>query len=62
MITVDPSRCPQDHRCPMIPRCPKGAISQDGFGLPRIDPAKCVQCGLCVRSCPRQAMRIAGGK
>jgi ferredoxin len=57
MITVDPSRCPQNHRCPMIPRCPKGAISQDGFGLPRIDAAKCIGCGLCVRSCPMQAMR-----
>jgi len=41
----------------MIPRCPKGAIIQDGFGLPKIDAAKCIGCGLCVRSCPMHAMR-----
>jgi len=57
MISVDASRCPQDHRCPMIAKCPQGAISQDGISLPKIDPKKCIGCGLCVRSCPRMAMR-----
>jgi len=28
--------------------CPVGAITQSGFGLPVIDPEKCIECGKCV--------------
>ena len=36
-LVVDKNRCPQNHRCPLISICPQQAISQTGFGLPRID-------------------------
>ena len=45
--TIDPLRCPQNHRCPLIELCPAGAISQQGFSLPQIDPAE---------NCGRQAI------
>lgn len=36
--------------------CPKHAISQridnEGFWYPVVDPSKCVDCGLCDRTCP----------
>lgn len=37
--------------------CPKDAISvvrYDGFDYPRIDPQKCVECGLCTKVCAFQ--------
>jgi ferredoxin len=43
--------CPQNHRCPLVRLCPKGAISQDGNGLPKVDDSKCTECGICVRNC-----------
>ena len=58
-ITVNPQKCPQNHRCPMIPICPAGAISQKGNALPEIDPEKCIECGKCVRHCGRQAVHKA---
>lgn len=39
-LVVDKNRCPQNHRCPLISICPQQAISQTGFGLPRIDSDK----------------------
>lgn len=37
--------------------CPKGAISfptdEEGFWYPKVDPAKCVNCGLCDKVCPQ---------
>lgn len=35
----------------MIPHCPVGAITQDGYGLPEIDPGKCIECGKCEDIC-----------
>ena len=55
-LTIDPVLCPQNHRCPLIAICPVGAISQEGFALPKIDPALCIECGKCVRHCGRQAV------
>lgn len=38
-------------------RCPRGAIDMipdsEGFAVPRINSAVCVECGLCVRACPQ---------
>lgn len=55
-LTIDKSRCPQNHRCPMIKVCPVGAITQDGFGLPVIDAEKCIECGKCTKFCPKHAV------
>ena len=35
--------------------CPKGALVVEG-GRARIDPAKCVNCGLCMKNCPYTAI------
>lgn len=56
-MTVDKNRCPANHRCPSVRVCPVGAIIQEGNGLPRIDMAKCINCGKCVRFCPMGAIR-----
>ena len=36
--------------------CPKGAISfekdNEGFLYPQVDPSKCIECGLCEKTCP----------
>jgi len=55
-LTIDPRRCPQNHRCPLVTLCPAGAITQQGMGLPVIDPDKCLECGLCAENCGRQAI------
>lgn len=49
--------CLHDHVCPLMRLCPVGAITQDGEGYPVIDRAKCVECGLCVKKCPKGAMK-----
>ena len=55
-ITVNPQKCPQNHRCPSIAVCPKGAISQqDIYSLPEIDKEKCIVCGKCMKFCPKDA-------
>jgi Fe-S-cluster-containing hydrogenase component 2 len=57
-IKINPVACPQNHKCPIIFYCPAGAISQDGYGLPKIDEEKCTNCGKCVKMCPTRAMYI----
>ncbi len=52
MITVDASRCPQNHRCPTLRVCPTGALQQEGFNAPFIDQELCIDCGKCTYSCP----------
>ena len=59
-LTIDELRCPQNHRCPLIPICPVGAISQQGDGLPAIDPQECIECGKCIRHCGRNLERQYG--
>ncbi|MDR1003165.1 MAG: 4Fe-4S binding protein [Oscillospiraceae bacterium] len=55
-ITVNPKKCPQNHRCPSIAVCPKGAITQeDIYSLPVVDEKKCIKCGICMRYCPKGA-------
>ncbi|MCU0847400.1 MAG: 4Fe-4S binding protein [Spirochaetes bacterium] len=55
MINITES-CPANHRCPLVSECPVGAIIQNGTVKPEIDREKCIDCGLCVISCPRGAM------
>ena len=50
-IIVIEDKCPQDHPCPLISICPVGAINQQGFNAPSVDPEKCIACGLCVQNC-----------
>ena len=57
VIKVDGKKCPKDHKCPMIKTCPKGAITQEGFGLPKIDKSKCVECLVCVERCHTGAFK-----
>jgi Fe-S-cluster-containing hydrogenase component 2 len=55
-LTVNATKCPQNHYCPMIRVCPIGAISQDKFGLPIIDEELCTECGKCTKYCPMRAV------
>ena len=56
MPVVVKERCPQDHPCPSVVLCPADALSQEGFEAPTIDKNKCTDCGLCVNTCPYQAL------
>jgi Fe-S-cluster-containing hydrogenase component 2 len=55
-VEVIKSRCPQNHPCPSVRVCPVGALIQDGFSAPKVDAFKCIDCGKCVRFCPRGAL------
>lgn len=55
-LSIDKNRCPQNHRCPILTICPKGAITQDGYGLPLIDSDKCIECGKCIKYCGMRAV------
>lgn len=51
-ITVNESRCPQNHPCPVVRFCPAGAIRQQSpFSAPEIDKENCLDCGRCVNLC-----------
>jgi ferredoxin len=56
IVTVNESRCPQNHHCPSVQVCPVGALSQNGFHAPQLDEEKCIKCGKCVRFCPKRAL------
>lgn len=58
-ITIDPEKCPQNHICPLVAACPMQAISQEGGGLPAVDPELCVECGICVEKCKMKAVFFA---
>jgi len=58
-VTINPNRCPQNHRCPAIYVCPKQAITQKHFfSLPVVDDEKCTTCGKCLRYCPMGAIEM----
>lgn len=57
-MTVNTTRCPQNHPCPMVRLCPVEAITQQGVSAPTIDTAKCIVCGKCVRGCPTGAFVV----
>ena len=59
-IAVSGAKCPQDHRCPAIKVCPLDAISQDGHGLPQVDPDACISCMVCADYCPMGAFEELG--
>jgi len=46
-------------QCGNCTRCPYGAITMDiEDGYPKIDPAKCVGCSVCVLQCPAKALKM----
>ena len=57
MIVVNKNICPHNHVCPLIKTCPVGAISQNAEGFPVIDYTLCIECGKCIRKCPKKAMQ-----
>lgn len=59
MIEVNKNRCPSNHACPLLKRCPVDAISQNGYDAPVIDHSKCIECGICAKSCPLGAVKEA---
>ena len=55
-LLVVKENCPQNHPCPSVPVSPVGALKQNGFHAPTVDPDTCIRCGKCTKSCPRQAL------
>lgn len=57
-VRVDRQRCTLCMACANL--CPTGALSSDTHGTPRLLFAEdaCVQCGLCERGCPEQAITL----
>ena len=47
-----PVVCNQCENAYCMTVCPAGAIHRTSAGIVRIDPEKCVGCGLCVEYCP----------
>ena len=45
----DEKTCPDCGRC--LERCPMGAVGRGGDGKIRLDPNRCIGCGLCVSTC-----------
>ena len=56
MPVVVKEKCPQNHRCPLLKLCPVEAIIQEGFDAPVILKDKCLECGICIDSCPSRAL------
>lgn len=38
--------------------CPFAAIEIDEIGMPRVNPQKCVGCGICVGVCPKNLLKM----
>jgi ferredoxin len=55
-ITVNKSRCPQNHPCPSVKVCPVGALIQNGYDAPIVDEERCIECEECVNYCPMGAI------
>ena len=59
VLQVIAARCPQNHACPSVRVCPVGALTQQGFAAPRVDPGRCTRCGKCAAFCPKGALVLA---
>lgn len=57
-ITIDKSKCPQNHPCPAIRVCSAQALTQEGYNAPEVDKEKCIECGACSNFCPMGALQI----
>lgn len=55
--TIDSEVCSQCEEC--LERCQVGALAMTGpSGAVAVDPARCIGCGLCVVTCPTDAMQL----
>lgn len=59
-LVVVTNRCPQNHQCPSVRVCPVGALKQEGFNAPTVDNDACIECGKCVKFCPKGALQLKG--
>ena len=55
-LNVITERWPQNHPCPSLEVCPVGALSQIGYGAPKVDLDLCISCGKCTDFCPMGAL------
>lgn len=60
-LIIETTKCPQNHLCPSVRICPKQALTQEGMKAPIIDYDKCIACGICAKSCGKQALQIVEG-
>jgi Fe-S-cluster-containing hydrogenase component 2 len=42
--------------CPAVMVCPVGALTQEGYGAPKVDNEKCIDCSKCTYFCPTGAI------
>ena len=60
-LTVNKTKCPQNHKCPSIAVCPTGAITQKNiYALSEVDGEKCILCEKCMEFCPKGAFEKVG--
>lgn len=57
-VTIKAMACQQCPRPKCLQACPVGAIEKEE-GLVKVDPEKCMGCGMCVEACPFGAITIA---
>ncbi len=57
-ISINKSKCPQNHPCPAVRVCPVNALSQSGFDAPIVDEDLCIECGKCAIFCPMKALTL----
>ncbi len=55
-LIVIEENCPQNHQCPSVKVCPVGALRQIDNSAPVVDYEKCIKCGKCSKTCPKQAL------
>ena len=57
-VTAQRTGCLHCEDAVCMARCPAGCFSRADNGIVVLDPANCLGCGVCVRSCPNGAVSI----
>ncbi|NPV87375.1 MAG: 4Fe-4S binding protein [Anaerolineae bacterium] len=55
-VVFEAHKCAADHAC--VEMCPVRAVRVGEDGLPQVDHALCLGCGLCVSVCPQGALHL----